>query len=97
LLRALGVGSKVSTVPDWKYSQSNVGAAIEHFLAAMARETRTVSALNAADRLVYGKQWIDKAERLASDLYTLGGFNPRTELDHQHGWLGAYDKFLASR
>src|SRR6266568_1979822 len=85
LLRALAAGRKVSTVPDWQYSQSNVSAAIDHFLSALSRESRAVAALSAAGRLSYGKQWLDGAATLASDLYSLGGFHPRTELDHQQG------------
>lgn len=97
LLRALAGGANVASVADWRYSQSNVGAAIEHFLTVMARETQGLGALTPADRLDYGRQWLDRAAGLASDLYTLGGFNTRTELDHQHGWQTAYNKFLASK
>lgn len=96
LLKALGGGRLVSSLPDWRYSQSNVSAAIEHFLTAAARETAVLASLTAEKRMEYGKKWLESAERLASDLYAIGPFNPRTELDHQTAWRSAFGKFLTS-
>jgi len=96
LLKALASSRLVSSVPDWRYSQSNVSAAIEHFLTAAARETSALATLSSEKRIEYGKQWLEGAEKLASELYAIGPFNPRTELDHQTAWRSAFEKFLAS-
>lgn len=93
LLAALGAGKRVQQVQEWQYRQSNVSAAIEHFLATMARETAVLSPLSTAEQLDYARRWLDRADKLASKLYVLGPFNSRTELDHQASWQTALQRF----
>jgi len=93
LLRALRAGRSANTVPDWRYRRSNVNAAREHFLRVGIRETAKLNRLDQNGRIEYGVDWLKNAEALASDLYKVGSFNVRTELDHQSNWLAAYEKF----
>lgn len=95
LLRALRAGRKVATVPEWQYRRSNVAAASEHFFTVAGRETEQLSSKTPKECLRYALDWLTGAEKLASDLYAVGGFATRTELNHQASWLQAYQKFLS--
>jgi hypothetical protein len=97
LVRALRSGRRTSDVADWRYAQSNVRTAIEHFEAACTRETAVLAELSDAQCLEYAQRWLDVADRLASDLYSIGGFSPRTAINHQRSWREAFTRFLASR
>jgi hypothetical protein len=96
LIRALVGGALTSSVPEWQYRQSNVNAAIEHFLRVCARETTTISALGPGAES-WALRWLEGAAALAADLYAVGGFQPRTAVNHQHGWLQAFRGFLSNR
>jgi hypothetical protein len=76
------------------HGQSNVGAAIAHFLSVATRETVRLSAMTDKARLQYALDWLQNAEAVASRCYSVGGFNPRTELNHQTSWLQAFRRFL---
>jgi hypothetical protein len=97
LVRALSSGQAVSVVPEWQHRQSNVSASIEHFLLAMSRETAVLSGLSSQACIDYAQAWLERANRLASDLYSVGSFNPRTALNHQRSWAEAYGQFLLGR
>ncbi len=97
LLRALRRGARASSVPEWRYRTSNVAAAREHFLMAVARETDQLARLSPTQRVDYVRKWLDGADKLASELYGIGPFNPRTALNHQSGWRSAFQAFLGSR
>jgi hypothetical protein len=88
LLVALNQGRTPADVGPWRPTQSNVTAARSHYATAMIRETRTIAALE-NDVLDYGRAWLDGAVARAQQLYQLGDFNPRTELDHQRAWRDA--------
>jgi hypothetical protein len=94
LITALKLGRSVRSVPEWQHRQSNVGAATEHFFAVAARETAKLNGQTKAGCLGYAHEWLQSAEKLASKLYSVGGFNPRTELSHQAAWLQAFERFL---
>ncbi len=91
LIRALQTGFTPNDVAPWQPRQSNVTAARAHYATAMIRETAAISALqNQADCVAHGKKWLGDAAQIAARLYQLGGFNPRTELDHQRPWNEAF-------
>lgn len=94
LIKALKLGRPVSSVADWASVPSNVGAAQEHFLSAVVRETERLRGLTPEHRLQYGLEWVTTADRLANELYKVGSFHQRTELNHQAAWKQAYDRFL---
>ena len=95
LLRALRDGKTVSDVADWRYTKSNVQTASEHFIRVCVRETERISDMNASELRDYGRDWIYKAEKLTTDLFKVGSFNARTELNHQQAWKKAFDEFLS--
>jgi hypothetical protein len=98
LLEALGNGGSVGAVPEWVHSPSNRRAAIEHFLYAVARETMALGALSSdSAREAAVHEWLRAAVVLAHELYKLGGFNKRTAVNHQEGWLAAYESYLRHR
>jgi hypothetical protein len=43
------------------------------------------------------KAWLEKADALAADLYSVGSFNPRTSVNHQAGWLAAFEGYEKNR
>jgi hypothetical protein len=97
LLKALAAGRPVSAVPEWQHRLTNVAASIEHFLAVMARETEILSSLSPTERIDYVQRWLDRADQLASELYSVGSFNVRTALNHQRSWRDAFARFLKER
>lgn len=96
LIRALRAGRKVADVPEWRYGQSNVAAARDHYLRVCLRETENLSAVDESSRMSSIRQWLEQADELARRCFAVGGFNARTELNHQAGWLSAVQKFDAS-
>jgi hypothetical protein len=97
LLRALSTKKKVRAVPEWLHRRSNVAVAIEHFLLACARETNALAAMADDEVVAAVKNWLVGAEQIASDLYSIGSFHPRTSVDHQAGWLEAFEAFEKHR
>jgi hypothetical protein len=97
LLRAVRAGQQVSAVPEWRHRQSNIAASTDHFLAAMVRETRIIGSLSEAAQIEYAQRWLEDADQLASDLFSVGSFNLRTSLNHQRAWNEAFTQFLGAR
>lgn len=95
LLRALRDGRAPKDVAQWAPRQGNVQAARIHFMKSMIRETHRVESLDEAGKIRYGRSWLDNAATLASELYTIGSFNPRTELDHQLPWRSAFGRAVS--
>ena len=93
LIAALRAGKSSNSVAEWAYRSSNVAASIEHFLLACARETLEMARL--PDRLLEGHvaNWLEGAEKVAADLYSVGSFNPRTAVNHQANWRSAFEQY----
>ena len=94
LLAALDAGSGPQDVVPWQPRQSNVTAARSHYATAMIRETGRIAELDAAAQTAYGRDWMSGARDAATALYGIGGFNQRTELDHQRAWRDAFEAVL---
>ena len=94
LLAALDAGLEPKNVVPWQPRTSNVTAARSHYVTAMIRETRRIAALDATAQAAYGRDWIGGAREAAMRLYGIGGFNQRTELDHQRAWCDALEAAL---
>jgi hypothetical protein len=97
LLRALRAGRRVATVPEWRYGLGNKTASTEHFLIACSRETARFAALSDAALQGETTGWLQAAYALSADLQRIGPFNPRTAVNHQHGWLQAFERFAQDR
>ena len=98
LLQALQAGKGASAAIEWQYRQTNIEASKQHFLSACVRETAALGALDEQGRLDAVMHWLENAAALANELYAkVGGFNARTSLNHQHSWLAAFQKYVASR
>lgn len=95
LLKALRAGRSAGSVADWAYLASNVNAAQTHFLSAVIRETEKLRLLGREGRRQYARNWLEQADRLATELYKIGSFHQRTELSHQSAWKAAYDRYLS--
>lgn len=97
LLAALAAKKPSNAVPEWQHSATNHAASIEHFLFVCARETSRLSALPDDQARTATMAWLAGADQLAADLYSIGSFNQRTSLDHQAGWLAAFERFEKKR
>jgi hypothetical protein len=97
LLAALSRGVSSNAVPEWQYRQSNVAAAIEHFLLACVRETAKLAALSEDAARAATKTWLATADQIAASLYSIGSFHPRTSVNHQAGWLAAFERYEKNR
>lgn len=95
LIKALKSGRTTASVAGWANQPSNIAAAQAHFLTVAARETERLRGLSKDGRLTYGADWVAEADRLASELYKIGSFHHRTELNHQAAWKQAYKRFLS--
>lgn len=93
LLTALASGQSSNVVPEWRHRQSNVAASIEHFLLACVRETQALAGSTQAQAEAATKAWLEGAANLAADLYSIGSFNSRTSVNHQAGWLKAFEAY----
>jgi hypothetical protein len=97
LLAALKAKKSSNDVPEWKYSQSNTAASIEHFLTVCIRETNRLGALDATAAAADVQAWLLGAAKLASDLYSVGAFNERTSVSHQSGWEKAFEAYVKNK
>jgi hypothetical protein len=97
LLTALAAHQSSNAVPEWRHRQSNVAASIEHFLLACVRETQSLATLAQPQAEAATKAWLDGAANLAADLYSIGSFNGRTSVNHQAGWLKAFEGYEKNR
>lgn len=97
LLAALRANKKSSVVAEWQHRMGNTPSSREHFLLASARETNALAAMSPAQARDATKAWLEKAEVLATDLYSVGSFNARTAVNHQAGWLAAFDSYEKNR
>lgn len=91
LLRAMRSGLTPAAVVPWQSRQSNVKLARAHFATAMIRETAVLSALDEPAQRTHAAAWLSRASETAGQLYRVGEFHPRTELDHQRAWREAFD------
>jgi hypothetical protein len=97
LLTALKAKKSSNVVPEWRYSQSNTAASIEHFLTVCIRETNGLGAIDAETAEATVQQWLEGAAKLASDLYSVGAFNERTSVSHQSGWQKAFEAYVKNK
>jgi hypothetical protein len=97
LLRALRAGRHVRSVPAWRHQPGNRKASIDHFLTVSARETALRTRLSDDDLRAMTAAWLEAAYGLSADLQWIGPFNPRTAMNHQFGWRGAFERFSKER
>jgi hypothetical protein len=90
LLTALDNGLTPQQVPAWQATQGNVTAARSHYAKAMIRETAIMANRSPDEQIAYAQSWLQNATQAATALYQIGGFNQRTELDHQRAWRDAF-------
>ena len=97
LLRALSAKKGASAVAEWRHSRSHVQSAIEHFQIVCVRETNALAAVSDKKAFEAVKTWLIGADQLATDLYSIGSFHPRTSVNHQAGWLEAFLSYEKNR
>lgn len=93
LIEALQNGRSAKSVPEWKYSPSNVTAARAHFSRSVASATKKIAEMNTSDLVQHIHNWIANADELASKIKEERNCKPRTELNHQANWLEAFVAF----
>lgn len=94
LLRAVREGRRVSEVPAWTYSQSNVAVAREHFFLSVLQQERMLEPQDLSQRRDLVSQWLESSlERVRHIEATLGG-ERRTSTDHVQAWHDAFQSYL---
>jgi hypothetical protein len=89
LLSALRGGGRVEQVVDWRYQQSNINAASEHFFRSVIREDKRLSDLTAVRRLEVVNEWLHVAEEAARRIQTGRGSELKSRLTHVSAWATA--------
>ncbi|HEX6367325.1 MAG TPA: hypothetical protein VF006_00250 [Longimicrobium sp.] len=81
---------------EWQHERQRVRNAKAHYLEAMMRIGRTLSAMEVAERAAFVRKWLQKSVKLAKDLRGAGitsGYY--TDLSHQQAWLNAYQWWMS--
>jgi hypothetical protein len=96
LKAALLAGRSPSDVLEWRYSMSNLDAAMGHYNETMYKIGSELSALDRNRRIEMVQRWLERAATLAEELRGIGLVNSHyTELAHQRIWLKAYQDWRA--
>jgi len=90
LINALSSGRMVASVPDWAWRQSNIQAAQEHFIHAMARFDQRLHPLSDLDKIETVHDWLTNANALASNV---GPHLNSTKLSHISAWEAAFSAY----
>ncbi|MEP0548327.1 MAG: hypothetical protein ABJF88_15430 [Rhodothermales bacterium] len=90
LIKALSSGRAVASVPDWTWRQSNISAAQEHFIHAMARFDQRLQPLTVQDRINTIHEWLKQANALSS---SVGPQLGSTKLSHISAWEAAFSAY----
>ena len=90
LINALSSGRTVASVPDWTWRQSNISAAREHFIHAMARFDQRLRPLSDQDKIDTVHDWLKQANALAS---SVGPHLSSTKLSHISAWEAAFSAY----
>lgn len=90
LLSAAAQGIPVAQVPAWRFQQSNVDTAAEHFyMASMAAEQQLNVVSTLKDRLDYVENWLVGADAGCRSIGTALGGTFKTRMNHVSSWLDA--------
>lgn len=90
LLSAASKGIKVNQVPPWRFQQSNVDTAAEHFFMSSVEADRRLRAISTlTGRLDHVEQWLTDAMARCRSLGSALGGNAKTRMNHVTGWLDA--------
>lgn len=90
LLLAASSGSSCSSVPDWRYSESNVAAAKEHFLRSSIRAANNLAGYQGQKRLDFVEQWLGQAVEHAQTIEDILGKSAATSTKHVRAWADAF-------
>ena len=90
LLAAASQGVGVANVPAWRYQQSNVRTAAEHFfLSSVAAEQRLGALTALQDRLDFVEQWLSGALTRCQRVDSALGAQAKSRMTHVSAWLDA--------
>jgi hypothetical protein len=92
LRHALAKGQTPAVVPEWQYRIGNRTASQDHYIEIVARLGAKLEGLNRDGRVAEVKNWLEKANALASQLVEKGfGAGGQTEVVHQRLWLDVFN------
>ncbi|WP_420125545.1 hypothetical protein [Longimicrobium sp.] len=90
-----GLEDSHEIVFEWQHERQRVANAKAHYLEAMVRIGKTLSAMETAERVAFVHKWLKKTVKLANDLRGIGiSSGYYTELSHQQVWLNAYEWWM---
>ena len=95
LLRAAEAGQPVRRVPPWQYRQSNVSAAIEHYLLSSIQAEAQHRRSKGTARMNFVQNWLESAAAIALDIETQLGPTRKTKTRHVPAWDEAFRLYRA--
>lgn len=93
LRRALAAGMDTSSVPEWQYTNSNIGAASRHYTELLARHGLNLSSLDPTGRVRAAHQWLRNAVDLANQVARFPVGQGQTDTTHQRVWLDVFEEW----
>lgn len=93
LRAALKKGKTTANVPEWEYSQSNIGAAQEHYLEVASDAGTKLEKMAPAERQKWVHDWLRNAVYLVSVLKQKGLVTAATDTSHQKVWLDVFEEW----
>lgn len=93
LLSAAQKGLSPNDVPSWRYSQSNVEAAREHFYYSAMHAEFVHSRVDGPARLDRVSAWLDQAARSTSTIAQCLGIEAKTRMIHPLAWNDAFQMY----
>ena len=92
LRSALKAGKKTNDVAEWRYSQSNVTAAQEHYLELTSKVDSELSTRTPEERIEWVQAWLSGAAGYAKSVKQTVSTGS-TELLHQRIWLEVFQEW----
>lgn len=97
LIAGLKSGVPVAGIIDWRYSQSNVTSAIEHYILSAIHAEKKHRELDFDNRLDLVEQWLVNASELATKIKQIIPNPMKSKLDHVYAWRDAFVNFRRSQ
>lgn len=93
LIQAASNGVTVTNVPAWRYAQSNISAAKEHFLLSAMNLENIHSGMSGIERLEFVGGWLESAVEYSNRISRTIGSNMRTQISHVSAWRDAFNHY----
>jgi hypothetical protein len=95
LLLAASGGRSSNSILNWRYAQSNVDAAREHFLRSSIQAASNLAGYQGQERLDFISDWLEQAVKHAQTIDGILGKSAATSTKHVRAWADAFRNYRA--